>query len=350
MQKLGRNEKCYCKSGIKYKKCCMDKDSNTNKKPIHIQISDAMKNANIEECLYLDKVNCSDKIIKAHSLQNNKILNKLSENDKVLMRSAKMSEKGFEITMELIVRSKATTFTGFCGFHDNIVFQPIEKFKYTPNNLEQNALFAYRALAKEWHAKLVAKKLAEEFIAQNPNNQQMEDHLLGTELGLADIQKHVNVFKEILLEKKLDLLETQYMSFSNEYLLSVSSGISSPFDFDGGKLNHLTRNLDIPSKFLFLTIFPEDGKTHILLSYLKEDRDFYSFIKTQLLNKDEDTQKQKLSNLITINSENLVLAPSNWDKLEKSKQQLFLKIFRDNLSTLEKPETISSNHGFTLFN
>lgn len=327
----------------------MDKDDNSNKRPIYIQILDAMKDANIEECLYLDKVNCSDKIIKAHSLQNNKILNKLSENEKVLMRTPKMSEEGFEIVVEPIVRSKATTFTGFCEFHDNIVFEPIEKFKYSPDNSEQNALFAFRALAKEWHAKLGAKKVSEEFLTKNPNTQLMEAHLMGTELGLSDIQKHVDMFKEILLEKKFDLLETKYISFNQEYLLAVSSGITSPFDFEGNKLNHLTINLDIPSKFLFLTIFPEDGKTHVLLSYLKKDKNFYSFIETQLLNKNEDTQKQKITNLITINSENLVLAPSLWNKLEKSQQELFLKIFNDNLGTLERPEIISSDHGFTLF-
>ena len=199
MQRFGRNEKCYCKSGKKYKKCCIDKDSNESKKPIQIQIQDAMKNANIKECLYLDKSNCSDKIIKAHSLQNNKILNKLSENGLVLMRSVEMSETSFEIQMKPMSRSKATTFTGFCSFHDNQVFEPIEKFKYEPNNLEQNALFAYRALAKEWHAKLVSKKVADDFLTLNPNTQQREDRLLGTELGLSDIQKHAEVFKKIII-------------------------------------------------------------------------------------------------------------------------------------------------------
>lgn len=328
----------------------MNKDDHSNKKPIHIQISDAVKNANIKECLYLNNVACSEKIIKAHSLQNNKILIKLSEKDNVLMRSVKISERSFDITMEPIARSKATTFTGFCEFHDNKVFEPIEKIKYNPNDLEQNALFAFRALAKEWHAKLGAKKLAEEFLAKNPNTQLMEDYLIGTELGLADIEKHVNVFKEIILEKKFNLLETQYISFNKEYLLAVSSGITSPFDFDGNRLNHLTRNLDIPSKFLFLTIFPEDEKTHILLSYLTEDKNFYSFIKTQLLNKDEDTQKQRITNLVALNSENLVLAPISWNKLDNNQKKNFLKIFKENLSMDEKQETLGTYYGFTLFN
>ena len=56
LNKVYPNDLCTCHSGKKYKKCCMNEDENTNRKPIHIQVLDAMKNANIEECLYLDKV------------------------------------------------------------------------------------------------------------------------------------------------------------------------------------------------------------------------------------------------------------------------------------------------------
>jgi len=350
MQKLGRNEKCYCGSDKKYKKCCMNKNDNFNKKPIHIQILNAMEEANIEECLYLDKTNCTEKIIKAHSLQNNKILNKLSENDKVLMRSPKMSENNFEIKMEPITRSSATTFTGFCSFHDNKVFEPIENSKYNPNSLEQNALFAFRALAKEWHAKLRAQKLCKQFLSKNPNNELMNCNLIGIELALEDIQKHIDIFKQILLEKKYNLLKTQYIYFEPESLFAVSCGVSIPYDFEGKKLDHISYNLDLPSKFLFVTIFPEENKTHVLLSYLKKDEDFYSFLKPQLLDVDQNTQKQRITNLVALNSENLVLAPSCWDKFDNNQKNTFLKIFNENLTSEEKPETLGTNYGFTLFN
>ncbi|MFS0596893.1 hypothetical protein AB1L16_09140 [Peribacillus frigoritolerans] len=46
------------------------------------------KNKNLwSGCFHTDS-NCSQRIIKAHSIQNNKILNKISENGKVLMFGA----------------------------------------------------------------------------------------------------------------------------------------------------------------------------------------------------------------------------------------------------------------------
>lgn len=49
-------------------------------------------------------------------------------------------------------RKKATTFTGFCDYHDSKIFSPIENEDYVEENKEQEFLFAYRALAYEHHA------------------------------------------------------------------------------------------------------------------------------------------------------------------------------------------------------
>jgi hypothetical protein len=64
-------------------------------------------------------------------------------NDEMALHS-KMKPKG---------RKVATTFTGFCGHHDTTIFNPIENFDYEKGNKEQDFLFAYRALAKEYHSK-----------------------------------------------------------------------------------------------------------------------------------------------------------------------------------------------------
>ena len=78
-KKIGRNDKCPCGSGLKYKKCCMNKPDD----PDYYNIfnlpkiyKEARKQARFKECCYPDHSSCSEKIIEAHSIQNNKILNK----------------------------------------------------------------------------------------------------------------------------------------------------------------------------------------------------------------------------------------------------------------------------------
>ncbi len=341
-----RNHPCHCSSGAKYKRCCLEKDEAKKREAINIELSDILKDASVKECLYLDKTGCSERIIKAHSIQNNRVLDRLSENGEVLMARHAATSEEFRIVMKPIGRKAATTFTGFCSYHDNIVFKPIEESDYVPGDARQETLFAFRALAKEWHAKLRARNA----YSAHADHPILALGLEGTELALKDIERHVETFRQILLEGHLELLETVHISFEQEYGLAVSSGVSFPYDFEGGRLDHLHLDLKEPSRFLFLTVFPQSGKTHVLLSYLAEHREFYSFIKSQLFDVSPDQQKIRLNNLIMMNCENLVLAPSHWNKFSSDQQRFFLDMFNANLSAVEKPETLGTDFGFSLFN
>jgi len=67
----------------------------------------------------------------------------------------------FAIDIEKIGRKVATISTNFCGFHDTKLFLPIESRDYRKNNKEQEFLFAYRAFAREYHAKREVKNVQE---------------------------------------------------------------------------------------------------------------------------------------------------------------------------------------------
>ena len=87
---IRRNDECPCGSGKKYKKCCFGKTDN----PEYCRIENAAnvfkndrKAAHFKECIHPDKSTCSKTIISAHTIQNNKILSKISDNRKVLVMS-----------------------------------------------------------------------------------------------------------------------------------------------------------------------------------------------------------------------------------------------------------------------
>ena len=91
--KIGRNDPCPCGSGKKYKKCCLGKEDNPeylDPQNIPRLYKEMRKKAQFKECIYPDKSCCSEKIIKAHSIQNNKILARISDNGKVYMPAAKL--------------------------------------------------------------------------------------------------------------------------------------------------------------------------------------------------------------------------------------------------------------------
>jgi len=83
--KIGRNEPCPCGSGIKYKKCCLNKtDDERLADAIMYSMQSIERDARIKQCLHPNHDECDQKIIKAHAIQNNRILNKIAEEGHVI--------------------------------------------------------------------------------------------------------------------------------------------------------------------------------------------------------------------------------------------------------------------------
>lgn len=151
--KIRRNDPCPCGSGQKHKKCCINKKDDPNfSNPMNFlsNYKTIRKESKIKQCLHPDKSTCSDKIIGAHSIQNNKILKRISSNGHVYMPCSK-PDNPFAV-MTKWGRKEATVFTGFCGHHDNKIFHPIEDYDF--NKSEYHVfLYTYRCFALEYHKK-----------------------------------------------------------------------------------------------------------------------------------------------------------------------------------------------------
>ena len=122
-----------------------------NIKDIQIELSKELyrliRECRFKECVFPDHSSCSEKVIKAHSIQKNKILNHIAENGMVI--SSDMKKTLFTKEFEQIGINSASTFFGFCGYHDTKIFSEIENKDYA-GTIEQNFLYAYRACALEY--------------------------------------------------------------------------------------------------------------------------------------------------------------------------------------------------------
>ena len=79
--KIGRNAPCPCGSGKKYKKCCLNKSKIQFPAEAAFDAQKSLKkDGQIKQCLHPNKDECTDKIVKAHAIQNNRILTKIAEN------------------------------------------------------------------------------------------------------------------------------------------------------------------------------------------------------------------------------------------------------------------------------
>lgn len=220
MAKIGRNEPCPCGSGKKFKKCCIDRihddDNEFFSNPTNF-IKNYKKlryEAKIKQCLHPRKEECSEKIIKAHSIQNNKILNRIAENGLVYMPCPKF-DNPFE-TMTKYGRKEATIFTGFCSYHDKILFQPIEDNSFD-KSIEHIFLYTYRCFSVEYHKKQEVKNVQINIFQQKPSLLKLpkEKNLFrGSNSAIDDLKFVKDELDIALLNESYDILTSIVWEFN----------------------------------------------------------------------------------------------------------------------------------------
>lgn len=322
--KIGRNDPCYCKSEKKYKNCHerIDKEENENKS----KIARFLKECEIKHCLYPKKEKCSNNIVKAHSIQNNRILCRLDNDGHIYMIKRAAFNSEAKSSFKLVGRRKATTFTGFCALHDKKIFQPIEDTEYI-GSAEQDFLFSYRILSFEYHTKLQALRgLASTFGRERQllnishNSAALKGHLLGTKC----LFSHQSVFDNALVSKDYSSIEMVKFELDESIKFAVSSGFFLEYDLNGNIVNRLgSENM----KLLMMTIFPQDNKSYIIFSWLKEHSSVYNKFKEQLCSLDVDELKQCLNNLIPLYCENAVYNPVLINSWSEDERVSYIEVF-----------------------
>ncbi len=196
--KMGRNEQCWCRSGLKWKKC---HDGRERLPPLPInEVFDKERGLlNEPRCLHpLAGKDCSAKIIGAHSVQKRVGLKAIEENGHVLAlrRSFGWVHKTNGACLpERQGVQRASTFRGFCNKHDTALFQPIEAQPWIETK-ETAFLLSFLAVAFESYTKLYAEKACLwrktwidrgfDFIRQAQTQQYLEDYLTGVRLSIRD--------------------------------------------------------------------------------------------------------------------------------------------------------------------
>ena len=326
--KLGRNESCPCGSGKKFKRCCIDKingiDDEDFSNPMNIKenYKKIRKSARIKQCLHPNKGACSEKIISAHSIQNNKIIKQISNNGLVYMPCPKADNPFLPMTE--YGRKEATVFTGFCGYHDKILFQPIEDNLFVKSE-EQIFLYTYRSFAVEYHKKQEIINMQQNIFDKKPSLLHMpkgNNPFLGMHLALNDFRPVKAKFDKALLDGKYDILTSVIWEFNQPVNFAGTGFEAMSRDLKGNEIQNL-QNIQILAKHIFVTVFPESEKTYCIISWLKEKDDIFSEYFTQLQQLNEQQKRNYINNLLPMISENIVINPKSWDMWEENKKNEF---------------------------
>ncbi len=346
-----------------------------------MDVNDFMQNLNklkkryVWKGCFIDDKECSE-VVKAHSIQNNRVLNELSENGHVLTSEVNEESilENLKMKFKPTGRRKATTFPGFCGYHDQLIFRSIELIEYSPENSKQNFLYALRALAREYQVKksahymigeilgLINNNKFEEINPRYKKNENFMDEVIVNDLrhyyfsylnGSEDALERLELFRERM---KKNLINDEYGELITDTIvlekrgyLAVSSITMLEEDLNGRVINNIG-DLSYPLAPLFINVFPQGNKTFVLLSHFKRNSNRYKFIRNDLMKRNIDEIEVIISNIILSNCENFALSPSWWQRKTKKEQKQFIDFYNGNLGFGENDARIIKDETLNLFN
>ncbi|WP_412022089.1 hypothetical protein [Burkholderia cepacia] len=318
------------------------------------------KEASIKACLRGgdEQLECSGKIIHAHSIQRGKILASIAdssgENEGMVYHlgiAPAEDMQSMQPAFKLQGIKKFSTFTGFCGGHDKAIFQPIEDVAFTATTKQLN-IYAYRAAAKELHSTLESKKLCEVQLGDKLNASDFSPDLLATlpailqgqlevpdyilpgmlqgalthvirirhmqcEHSASELQQICDDLTNAIEREQPSAFEHVYHSIDGACLVACCASFIPYFDYGGKRIismQEMQRMAQssaascLEMKNVMLNIFPEGDRTHVIFTFSKGNQSFKASIE-QLLKLDERALKIGLSNILLNYVENSAYGP-----------------------------------------
>lgn len=242
--KLGRNDKCYCGSGLKYKKCCKTKSSQTEK-PIEITLSSLIKTIKLG-LENLDKLNGSKQKIRVREI-------KLMNEDTLVCEFYPYKENSTNIKIEI-----ATIMGFFNGFFRNDPYDGIRFRHYAVRAYDKEDIELLYALSSKASAEQIGTGNSIDWMKSTIFQENTNDYRLG--IAKKIISEIEITFREVIK----DILSKKYgadwwnLTLNNKLGKSIKDTYNNQFGFeitDGNVLIEYTYILQL--KKIITTYWPD---------------------------------------------------------------------------------------------
>lgn len=316
------------------------------------------KGATIKDCSHPLKDECRLPIKNAHSLQRQGSLKLLEQtikgNSFIYCHTDRQMNKKYDfLDLKPIGRKDASTFYGFCDFHDTELFKEIENNPDATdiNNDLHCFLHTYRSFSHSYHRKYEEYKL---FTSLEPEvlkyldefyGKDVDEVTQGVKLALQDLEIPKRHLDEILINKNYEKLE--YYCYEYPYRCPVScAGVTTPGHFKDGTPFNLSTKSDISYSDVFTTVLPLANRTVIILAAFPDDLLAIKYLE-ELENITTELEFQKyLSFHIINNLENVYISPKFYDRKDYKWRQSYCQLI--NIIANKYTPYIRYNKGFPI--
>ena len=348
-RKLGRNEKCWCGSGRKYKHCHLDRES---QEPFpRSEAIRRFKAAHSKKmCLSPTswRKECDGQIVQAHTVSKSGSLRRIARKGHVYsLKPIFATRNGSDVqsifTPMLQGINHASTFSGFCARHDDSIFSPLEKRVFEGTS-EQCFLLGYRALARELYAKRASVEnsdLFQDFDKGWPVEEQIRFQTANQALGLGlrtgyhDALAHKSDYDDVLEKARFEDVRGYVIEFAGPPSLMCSGSTLPEQDFKGEALQDLGRLSSTLDLLTFSSFFGGESGFVVFSWLSSSDRSCTAF--TDSLNAISDKLlTDSLLRFFFEFCENIHLNPDWWENLHEHNRGALVERFSISVNPFEK--------------
>jgi len=325
-----RNQPCWCGSGKKYKVCHLRRESQP---PPTLQRGvELLRQRRADRvCLHpqAGPSACVGKIVNAHSVSRAAGLKRIAEAGKVVgFRHGPDADRSGHYFRSMSTKT-ASTFTGFCQWHDKQLFAPLEDDVLEPTP-EQVALLGFRSTARELYQKRGVLSEYEDSHDMDrgltPPQQAMFQATLAarTEALRSGIRLLESLYERYA--KRVDTgqfadIEFLLLEFDIEPVVLNSSQWHVEFDCRGNLLQDLSR-LWVPFESVSLEfLVTSDQRQACLLSWIGASRTSRRLAQSLLQLSDRELPSAVMR-LLVLASENCFFRPSWWEAIGGERRRL----------------------------
>ena len=272
-----------------------------------------------KRCMHYDHKTCSGEIIRSHTIQKKRALKEIEGPQGHVWGF--VPNMNLDLTTGPLILKKigindASTFFGFCKYHDNHLFHIIDDFDFEPTN-EQVFMLTYRTLAREVYTKIASDKSSEisnEIIDSTDNllKEIMKGNLtamnFGTSVGVIYSLKEMNHMYNLLNRQdfsKICFLVIKTKAFSN---IMTSGAITPEYDYENNIINEFNKSFN----WIALNIFTDDKNGLIVFSWLENSKS-EQFVNSLLK---QDDFMNKIIEIAFTHIENTYFSKNWWDSLK----------------------------------
>lgn len=138
-------------------------------------------------------------------------------------------------------------------------------------------------------------------------------------MAINDFEPVKEQFNQALLSQKHDIITSIIWGFPITVNFAATGLEALSKDLYGNIIQNLLDPV-VLAKHIFMIVFPEEGKTDCIISWLKENDPLFSDYGHQLQELDVQRRKNFINNTLPIISENIAINPEAWDRWEQYKK------------------------------